>query len=82
MIFHTVLFLRKTAFRLAICISFLLSCRQAESDKTEITFWAMGAEGEKIGKLVPKFEEKHPVVYLYRIETESFSQVRKMTLVR
>lgn len=36
------------------------SCDKNRSDKTEITFWAMGAEGENIQPLILKFERLHP----------------------
>lgn len=36
------------------------SCQPERSSKVVITFWAMGAEGEHVQKLVPGFEQRHP----------------------
>lgn len=36
------------------------SCDKNQSDRTEITFWAMGAEGENIQPLIRTFESLHP----------------------
>ncbi|MDZ7374891.1 MAG: sugar ABC transporter substrate-binding protein [candidate division KSB1 bacterium] len=36
------------------------SCGPQPAQRRTITFWAMGAEGEAIGKLVPAFEKRHP----------------------
>lgn len=38
----------------------LLSCKRNASDQVELTFWAMGAEGEHIHSLVPQFEQLYP----------------------
>src|SRR5437867_4185648 len=35
-------------------------CRSGEESKTVITFWAMGAEGEYVQKLMPEFERRNP----------------------
>jgi len=37
-----------------------LSCSSVNSDKIEINFWAMGAEGEQVQKLIPEFEKRNP----------------------
>jgi multiple sugar transport system substrate-binding protein len=37
-----------------------LSCSSVNSNKIEINFWAMGAEGEQVQKLVPEFEKLNP----------------------
>jgi multiple sugar transport system substrate-binding protein len=56
-------FLRPSA---AICVSLVLlalnlACGQAEGAReVEIRFWAMGAEGEQVAKLVPQFERENP----------------------
>jgi multiple sugar transport system substrate-binding protein len=47
-----------------ICISSILfsliCCDNYDSNRIEITFWAMGAEGEQVQKLIPKFELENP----------------------
>ncbi|KAA3609207.1 MAG: extracellular solute-binding protein [Calditrichaeota bacterium] len=43
---------------------FLSACQQDSADKNILTFWAMGAEGEKIKHLVPEFEKQHPEIKL------------------
>ncbi len=42
-----------------IFIFTLISCKT--EDKTELTFWAMGVEGEYVSKLMPEFEKKYGV---------------------
>lgn len=37
-----------------------LSCNKKIDSQTEISFWAMGAEGEFVQKLVPEFERQNP----------------------
>ena len=37
-----------------------LSCNKKNDNQTEISFWAMGAEGEFVQKLVPEFEKQNP----------------------
>jgi len=45
----------------AVLFIFLLSsCSHNANKVTEITFWAMGAEGEYVQKLVPEFEKRNP----------------------
>lgn len=36
------------------------SCGNHTADKTTITFWAIGAEGEQVSKLIPEFERQNP----------------------
>jgi multiple sugar transport system substrate-binding protein len=36
------------------------ACRTAPSDKTVVTFWGLGAEGEKVKAMIPEFERLHP----------------------
>lgn len=36
------------------------SCQNHETTQTELTFWAMGAEGEHIKKMLPQFERLNP----------------------
>lgn len=40
------------------------SCESGQSDKTELVFWAMGAEGEHVMKLVPQFEAENPGIHV------------------
>ena len=35
-------------------------CSDTKKDVTEITFWGMGSEGEKIQKLIPEFHKRNP----------------------
>ncbi|MDI6802797.1 MAG: sugar ABC transporter substrate-binding protein [Bacteroidota bacterium] len=37
-----------------------LSCRSSPSSETVLIFWAMGAEGENVQKLIPEFERRNP----------------------
>ncbi len=39
-----------------------MSCGRTDDSKTTITFWAIGAEGEQVGKLIPEFEKQNPGV--------------------
>jgi multiple sugar transport system substrate-binding protein len=41
-----------------------LSCHSIREDKSVITFWAFGAEGENVGKLLPEFEKRHPGLHV------------------
>src|SRR5687767_14460202 len=42
-------------------ISLLTACGNAEGAReVEIRFWAMGAEGQQVAKLVPQFERENP----------------------
>jgi multiple sugar transport system substrate-binding protein len=38
----------------------LLFCSPEKSNQVTIDFWAMGAEGEYIGRLIPEFEARNP----------------------
>lgn len=38
----------------------LTGCGSKETTTTEITFWGMGTEGEKIQKVIPEFEKRNP----------------------
>jgi len=51
----------KYALNFVLLVSFLsLSCSKKNDNQTEISFWAMGAEGEFVQKLVPEFEKQNP----------------------
>lgn len=41
---------------------FLSGCRGSEDNAQLITFWAIGAEGEKVADLIPEFEKENPGV--------------------
>lgn len=43
-----------------VLLSINSNCNKNPSEKTEIIFWAMGAEGENIQPLIQKFESLHP----------------------
>lgn len=47
---------------LFLLILFAQSCTSKNEDIAEIKFWAMGAEGEHVQKLLPAFERQHPDV--------------------
>ncbi len=53
---------------ISILLLFFFSCSKKERSQIELTFWAMGAEGEHINKLIPKFEATHPQI---RIKVQS-----------
>lgn len=36
------------------------SCERTDSNHTRLTFWAMGQEGEQVGRLLTEFERGHP----------------------
>ena len=45
-----------------VCLAsaLLSACREQTDSRTEIVFWAMGAEGENVQKLIPEFERRNP----------------------
>lgn len=45
-----------------------LGCRSSPSSETVIVFWAMGAEGENVQKLIPEFERRNPGI---RVKVQS-----------
>lgn len=55
------------ALLLLITIS-QLGCRSSPSTETVIVFWAMGAEGENVQKLIPEFERRNPGI---RVKVQS-----------
>ncbi|MHC1737243.1 MAG: extracellular solute-binding protein [Ignavibacteriaceae bacterium] len=50
---------RKISYYL-ILILFFSGCGESVKNKTEIKFWAMGVEGEKVATLIPLFEKENP----------------------
>jgi len=47
-------------FFIALVSLTILSCSKKSNDNTTIDFWAMGAEGEFVQKLIPQFEKENP----------------------
>jgi multiple sugar transport system substrate-binding protein len=51
---------------IAVCamtaVLHLSGCRTEQSAKTVITFWGLGAEGEKVKAMIPEFEKLHPEI--------------------
>jgi multiple sugar transport system substrate-binding protein len=45
---------------LVLALSLMGACHQANDSRSEIVFWAMGAEGEHVAKLIPEFERRNP----------------------
>ncbi len=45
---------------LLLVLSVIVACNSNKSKVTTIIFWAMGAEGEYVQKLVPQFEKENP----------------------
>jgi multiple sugar transport system substrate-binding protein len=45
---------------LVICFLLQLSCSNTGKEQKVINFWAMGAEGESVRKLLPEFEKQYP----------------------
>jgi multiple sugar transport system substrate-binding protein len=56
--------LHSKILRVGCCllVATLLACHSPDSTQTEIVFWAMGAEGEAIGQLLPEFNRIHPEI--------------------
>ncbi|HZW39397.1 MAG TPA: sugar ABC transporter substrate-binding protein [Ignavibacteriaceae bacterium] len=40
----------------------IIGCSSRNDDKIHIKFWAIGAEGEKVAKLIPEFEKQNPKI--------------------
>jgi multiple sugar transport system substrate-binding protein len=56
-----VVFRSTAVFALAVLlISIGWRCTSGADSRTEIVFWAMGAEGEHVAKLIPEFERRNP----------------------
>ena len=50
---------------LALVVIFhFISCTDPKSSRIELTFWAMGAEGEHVQKLMPAFSREHPGIHI------------------
>jgi len=49
----------------ALCCALMhLGCRPETGGKKVIVFWAMGAEGENVQKLIPEFERRNPDIHV------------------
>ena len=56
--------LRRRAARAMLVACALAACRGAEAREQRVTlrFWALGAEGEHVQRLIREFEQQHPNV--------------------
>jgi multiple sugar transport system substrate-binding protein len=50
----------RTFFCTLPLLAALAGCTGAGDGRTRITFWALGAEGEHVAKLIPGFSKRHP----------------------
>jgi multiple sugar transport system substrate-binding protein len=64
---------------LAVLLLLVLGSCSGAPDKTILTIWAMGSEGEKIGELLPEFERDNPGVAV-RIQQLPFSAAHEKLL--
>jgi len=44
------------------CILAFVACQSGREERTVIKFWAMGAEGEYVQRLMPEFHRRHPEI--------------------
>lgn len=52
---------RLVGMGLAVCTVLLMNgCSSRGDQRSEVVFWAMGAEGERVQALMPEFEGRHP----------------------
>lgn len=51
--------MKRNIFLLSLILLSFFSC--SKKNENELVFWAMGAEGESIGKLIPMFEKKYNI---------------------
>jgi multiple sugar transport system substrate-binding protein len=49
---------------LAMVAVLALGCKPASTDRTTVSFWAMGREGEVVSQLLPEFERRHPRIHV------------------
>ena len=47
---------------LIIATIFIFGCSTKRSEDIELTFWAMGAEGEYVVSLIDEFEKENPKI--------------------
>ena len=48
-----------------IFVTFMFAgCSSDKPGTTELVFWAFGAEGEHVAKLIPEFERQHPEIHV------------------
>ena len=48
------------SFGLFLLLSIITACQSPTGSKTAVKFWAMGAEGEHVQKLMPEFYRRYP----------------------
>jgi multiple sugar transport system substrate-binding protein len=46
----------------AVCLFSPFGCNTPSDIRTEVVFWALGAEGEHVAKLMPEFERRNPEI--------------------
>jgi multiple sugar transport system substrate-binding protein len=57
--------MNRAAIGAAVLITALLAgCGSREGEGTTVVFWALGAEGENVQKLLPEFERRNPGVHV------------------
>ena len=56
--------MKRTTYLVPLLFSVAVSwgCRHASESREEIVFWALGAEGEHVQKVMPEFERRNPGV--------------------
>ncbi len=59
---------RFSCLLLIVVAAWLMQCHRPADQRTVLTFWAMGAEGENIHPLLPAFAAQHPEIDL-RVQT-------------
>jgi multiple sugar transport system substrate-binding protein len=63
--FRSILFFTRWPLGGAILFFFTFTaCQSPNNSKTVIKFWAMGAEGEHVQKLMPEFERQNPDIHV------------------
>lgn len=49
---------------LSVVLMALVGCKPVATDRTTISFWAMGREGEVVSQLLPEFERRNPDIHV------------------
>jgi len=60
----TVVLSKMVSISIAFVAVFLFGCGSAKQNGTTITFWAIGAEGERVAPFVREFESLHPDIHV------------------
>ncbi|MFZ5516906.1 MAG: sugar ABC transporter substrate-binding protein [Candidatus Zhuqueibacterota bacterium] len=55
--------MRLTLF-IILALMLFFSCSKKNSDRVELSFWAMGSEGQVISEIINKFHELHPNIHV------------------